>query len=156
MRQYAGAEDFAATDYFAVLRPIYPLRPTCDDEFTGRVCAHAPAWGAALVGRRCFCAPGATLDTDDSTPTSERWEIKADYPDVVAQEEALLPVGKPLNGFPWCQKTKMPPNDPQDETNWIWGRRLDGVIVSVFPVITNYSTIVIRRAGDVTLYCGNS
>jgi hypothetical protein len=79
--------------------------------------------------------------------------MKASYLDTVAQEEALLPVGQPLNGYPWCQKTKMPPSEPRDETNWIWGTPTNAVIVSVFPVVSDESTIVIRRTTEATLYC---
>jgi hypothetical protein len=46
----------------------------------------------------------------------------------------------------------MPPGST-DNTNWIWGRPRDAVIVMVYPVATNYSIIVIRRTTEATMYC---
>jgi hypothetical protein len=66
--------------------------------------------------------------------------------------EPALPAGKPLDSYPWCQKTAMPPGST-DNTNWIWGRPRDAVIVMVYPVATNYSIIVIRRTTEATMYC---
>ena len=102
-----------------------------------------------------YVPPNASLEpAEDTTPGAERWDLEGtSFSDAVAQEEALLPVGQPLEGHPWCQKTKMPPNTPKDEMNWIWGRPRNAIIVSVFPVMDNFQTIVIRRTTEASLYC---
>ena len=99
-----------------------------------------------------YLPPSADRDPDSSSE-SERWDIPVGYAQAVAQQEALLPVGKPLDGYPWCQKTKMPPSEPGDEVNWIWGRPRDAIIVSVFPGGDNASSIVVRRTTEASLYC---
>jgi hypothetical protein len=101
----------------------------------------------------CSYPPGATLDAEDSTTSGERWQMKTSYLDAVAQEQALLPVGHPLGDLPWCEETKMPPSTPEDETNWIWGTQRNGVIVSVFPLVADLSTIVVRRSDTLDMYC---
>ncbi len=101
-----------------------------------------------------FVPPNARLEpAEDTAPGGERWDLDGtSYPDAVAQEEALLPVGKPLDSYPWCQKTAIPPGST-DNTAWIWGRPRDAVIVSVYPLVTNYSIIVIRRSTAADMYC---
>ncbi len=99
-----------------------------------------------------FVPPNATLEpAEDTASGAERWDMKTSYPDAVAQEEALLPVGKPLDGYPWCQKTPLPPGST-DNTTWIWGRPRDAVIVMVWGT-TDYASIVIRRSTNADMYC---
>lgn len=101
-----------------------------------------------------FVPPDASLEpAEDTAQDAERWDIKASFADTVAQEQALLPVGQPLDDYAWCQQTKMPPSTTEEETNWIWGSPRNAVIVSVFPVTNNYSVIVIRRTTEASLYC---
>lgn len=101
-----------------------------------------------------FVPPNARLEpAEDTAPGAERWDLDGtSYSDAVAQEEALLPVGKPLDGHPWCQKTNIPPGTT-NRISWIWGRPTDAVIVSVFPVFSDYQTIVIRRTEEASLFC---
>jgi hypothetical protein len=77
--------------------------------------------------------------------------MNTSYPDAVTQEAALLPVGGPLNGYPWCRTRSL--GGVNDNTSWIWGRRRDAVIVSVFHVSSNASTIVIRRTDNADMDC---
>jgi hypothetical protein len=92
-----------------------------------------------------FVPPNATLvPAEDTAPGAERWEMKTTgYPDAVAQEEALLPVGKALDGYPWCRKR--PVGYTADNTTWVWGGPRDAVVVSVFDEANNSSLIVVRH-----------
>jgi hypothetical protein len=89
-----------------------------------------------------FVPPGARLIGTD------RWEIETSYSDAVTQEEALLPVGKPLDGYPWCRKTSLASlSGRPDNTTWLWGGMRDAVVVSVFDtsIGTDFPTIVVRH-----------
>lgn len=89
-----------------------------------------------------FVPPNARPDlAGDTAPGAERWDLEASYSDAIAQEEALLPVGKPLDGYPWCRKT----SDRADNTTWVWGGPRDAVVVSVFYEANNSSLIVVRH-----------
>ena len=99
-----------------------------------------------------FVPPTADLDPSSATSRSERWDIPVSYPQAVAQQEALLPVGQPLDVYPWCQKTPLP-RGSTDNTTWIWGRPRDAVIVSVFSVSDNASSIVVRHTTEASLDC---
>jgi hypothetical protein len=100
-----------------------------------------------------YLPPSADLDPSDVTSgQSERYDIPISYQQAVAQQEALLPVGEPLDGHPWCQKTPLPAGST-DNTTWIWGRPRDAIIVSVFSIDNNASSIVVRRTTEASLYC---
>jgi hypothetical protein len=97
-----------------------------------------------------YLPPSADLDPSSVTPQGERWDIPLSYPQAVAQQEALLPVGQSLDGHPWCQKTPLPGST--DNTTWIWGRPRDAIDVSVFTV-SGAVWIVVRHTTEASLYC---
>jgi len=92
-----------------------------------------------------YVPAGARPVPEDRTPTGETWDLEGPtYADAVAQEEALLPVGRPLGGYPWCEKRALGGNG-SDNMSWLWGGEKDAIVVSVNRVTDNYSTIVIRH-----------
>jgi len=114
---------------------------------------HTPARCSSLGVADVWVPASATLETDTASPEGERWELDGtSYQDAVAQEAALIPVGQPLNGHPYCQKTAIPPGST-DNTSWIWGRPREALIVSVLPVLDNFSAIVIRHTTEASLFC---
>ncbi|MGO9155337.1 DUF732 domain-containing protein [Mycobacterium sp.] len=91
----------------------------------------------------------------EGSPESERWELEGtSYQDAVAQEAALIPVGQPLNGHPYCRKTAIPP-DSTDNTSWFWGRPREALIVSVFQGFStgDNAAVVIRHTTEASLFC---
>jgi hypothetical protein len=124
-------------------RPYTPL-PTTSSPVATAITPPPGAHHSSIAD--VFVPPNASLEP-------ERWDLDGTgYSDAVAQEEALLPVGQPLDGYPWCQKTADPPGST-DNTSWIWGRPGDAIFVSVFPVTNNHSTIVVRRSNNAEGYC---
>src|ERR1700739_213081 len=56
-----------------------------------------------------YLPAGADRDPSDTVPgENERWEYAADYLEAVRQEQQLLPVGRSLDGYPWCETTRLP------------------------------------------------
>jgi hypothetical protein len=101
-----------------------------------------------------YLPAGADRDASDTVPgENERWEYAADYLEAVRQEQQLLPVGRSLDGYPWCEKTSLP-SAVGTNTTWLWGTARDAVIVSVFEVGPRASAIVVRHITDASLYCG--
>jgi hypothetical protein len=86
--------------------------------------------------------PGAHLYSSDGA--GEWGEINIPYPDAVAQEEALLPVGQWLggySGYPWCKKAAL---GDTENTSWLWGDLKDAVVVTVLPE-DNHARIITRH-----------
>jgi hypothetical protein len=81
---------------------------------------------------------------EDTAPGAERWDINTGYMDAVNQEQALLPIGKPLsNGMPWCRVQRHDNDTLGTWTQWLWGGGRDAIVVGVFPVDSNLSWIVV-------------
>ncbi len=99
----------------------------------------------------------AQREDDNFTPgKGERWDMSAGFDSTVQQEQAVLPTGKPLNGYAYCgHKLEREPYSGRSIT-WMWlSRGCDAkragpaVIVSVFEDGNNASVIVVRSEGAV-------
>jgi hypothetical protein len=90
-----------------------------------------------------YLPPTAQLESaEDTAPGAERWDIAVGTTEATTQVRALLPIGKALGRYPWCEEKVL-----GDVLSWIWGRRDDSVIVGVSNVTDNYSVIVVRTNG---------
>jgi hypothetical protein len=93
----------------------------------------------APSGQRSQVAPvlvPASARLEDRYASSERWDLPASYSDAIAQQQALLPIGKPLDGYRWCRMQHLgDPAKPIDNTSWLWGDGRDAIVVSVFTAL---------------------
>jgi hypothetical protein len=104
----------------------------------------------STVFSNIWVPPGAHLYSSEGA--GEWWEIDIPYPDAVAQEEALLPVGKWLDsypGYPWCRK-RIDTSGSSQGTSWFWGDLKDAVVVAVWQEDDHARIMTARASCDRT------
>ncbi len=71
---------------------------------------------------------GSRYDDVNSTDSMELWNPHMGYGDAVAELTPLLPIGKPMEGLPWCFSDTA---TGQDGWDWTWATRTEAIQVDV-------------------------